>query len=65
LTKPITPDHESVLLSEETAAGKCGISRPTFRRWVAANCIEPVLVPGAERRKLYRREDIEAFVRAR
>ena len=65
MTTPMTPDHEPVLLSEEVAAGKCGISRPTFRRWVAASCIEPVLVPGAERRKLYRREDIEAFVRSR
>jgi predicted site-specific integrase-resolvase len=65
LTKPITRDHEPVLLSEEVAASKCGISRPTFRRWVAASCIEPLMAPGAERRKLYRREDIEAFVRSR
>lgn len=65
MTKPMTPDREPVLLSEEVAAGKCGVSRPTFRRWVVANCIEPVLLPGAERRKLYRREDIEAFVRSR
>jgi hypothetical protein len=47
------------------AASKCGLSRPTFRRWVAASCIEPVLVPGAERRKFYRREDIDAFVSSR
>ena len=65
MTEPMTPDHEPALLSEEVAAGKCGIRRPTFRRWVAANCIEPVMMPGAERRKLYRREDIEAFARSR
>ena len=65
MTKPTTPDDEPVLLSEEMAAGKCGLSRPTFRRWVAASCIEPVLVPGAERRKFYRREDIDAFVSSR
>ena len=63
MTKPITRDHEPVLLSEEVAASKCGISRPMFRRWVAAACIQPV--PRAERRKLYRPEDIEAFVRSR
>ena len=65
MTKPMTPDHEPVLLSEEAAAGKCGISRPSFRRWVAASCIEPVLVPGAEHHRLYRREDIEAFLNSR
>jgi hypothetical protein len=65
LTEPMTPDHEPVLLSEEAAAGKCGISRPTFRRWVAASCIEPVLVPGSARGRFYRKEDIEAFVRSR
>ena len=65
LTKPITRDHEPVLLSEEVDASKCGISRPMLRRWVAAACIQPVPVPGAERRKLYRPEDIEAFVRSR
>jgi hypothetical protein len=64
LSKPTTPDHEPALLSEEVAASKCGISRTTFRRW-AASCIEPLMAPGAERRKLYRREDIEAFVRSR
>ena len=26
LTEPMTPDHEPALLSEEVAAGKCGIS---------------------------------------
>lgn len=65
MTKPTTPDHEFALLSEEAAAGKCGISRPTFRRWAAANCIEPVLAPGAVRRRLYRPEDIAAFVNSR
>jgi predicted DNA-binding transcriptional regulator AlpA len=61
----MSPDHEPALLSEEAAASKCGISRPTFRRWIAANCIEPVMAPGVAHSKLYRREDIEAFTRSR
>ena len=65
LTEPMSPDHEPALLSEEAAASKCGISRPTFRRWIAANCIEPVMAPGVAHSKLYRREDIEAFTRSR
>ena len=65
LTEPMSPDHEPALLTEEAAASKCGISRPTFRRWIAANCIEPVMAAGAARSKLYRREDIEAFARSR
>lgn len=64
-TKPTLPNDKPVLLSEEVAASKCGVSRPTFRRWVAANCIKPVLVPGAERRKLYNLADIEVFVLSR
>ena len=65
LTEPMSPDHEPALLSEEAAASKCGISRPTFRRWIAANCIEPVMAPGVAHSKLYRLEDIEAFARSR
>ena len=65
LTEPLSPDHEPALLSEEAAASKCGISRPTFRRWIAANCIEPVMAPGVTRSKFYRREDIEAFAGSR
>ena len=65
LTHPKSPDHEPALLSEEAAAGKCGLSRPTFRRWIAANCIEPVMAPGAARTELYRREDIDAFTGSR
>ena len=61
----MSPDHGPAMLSEEAAASKCGISRPTFRRWIAANCIEPVMAPGAARSKLYRLEDIEAFARSR
>jgi predicted DNA-binding transcriptional regulator AlpA len=61
----MSPDHEPALLSEEATASKCGISLPTFQRWIAASCIEPVMVPGAERRKFYRREDIDAFARSR
>ena len=60
LTKPIMLDQERALLTEEAAANECGVSRPTFRRWVAARCIQPVLVVGGSRR-LYRREDIESF----
>ena len=65
MTHHMSPDHEPALLTEEAAASKCGISRPTFRRWIAANCIEPVMAPGAARSKLYRLEDIEAFARSR
>jgi hypothetical protein len=61
LTKPTIPDEERPLLTEEVAANKCGVSRPTFRRWVAARCIQPVSVPGSGSRKLYRREDVESF----
>jgi predicted site-specific integrase-resolvase len=61
LTKPIFLDPERALLTEEVAANKCGVSRPTFRRWVAARCIQPVLAPGGGSRKLYRREDVEGF----
>ena len=61
LTKPIILDQERALLTEELAASKCGVSRPTFRRWVAARCIQPVLVPGGGSRKLYRREDVDSF----
>ena len=65
LPKPMIPDHETALLTEEAAAIECRVSRAIFRRWVAASCIEPVPSPGADRRKLYRPEDIEAFVRSR
>ena len=61
----MSPDHEPALLSEEATASKCGISLPTFQRWIAANCIEPMMAPGAARSKLYRLEDIEAFARSR
>lgn len=61
MTKPIILDQESALLTEELAADTCGVSRPTFRRWVAARCIQPVLVPGGGSRKLYRREDVDSF----
>ena len=65
MTEPMSPDHEPALLSEEATASKCGISLPTFQRWIAANCIEPMMAPGAARSKLYRLEDIEAFARSR
>ena len=64
MTKPIILDSERALLTEEAAATRCGVSRPTFRRWVAARCIQPVLVPGGGGRKLYRREDVESFARS-
>jgi len=64
LTKPNILDPERALLTEEAAADKCGVARPTFRRWVAASCIQPVLAPGGGSRKLYRREDVESFTRS-
>lgn len=59
------PDHQPALLSEDAAARECGVSRPTFRRWAVARCITPVLVPGTERRELYRQEDVDVFRRSR
>jgi hypothetical protein len=59
-----TPDRTPALLSEDAAASECGVSSPTFRRWAAASCIAPVLMPGAGRRRFYRREDIEIFTRS-
>jgi predicted site-specific integrase-resolvase len=64
LTKPNTLDQERALLTEEAAANTCGVTRPTFRRWAAASCIQPVLAPGGGSRKLYRREDVESFARS-
>lgn len=64
MTKPDILDPERALLTEEAAANECGVTRSTFRRWVAASCLQPVLVPGGGSRKLYRREDVESFARS-
>ena len=52
-----------LLLSEVQSAKLLGVSRTTFRRWVAAGHLHPVFMPGGERRKLYHRDDIMAFAR--
>lgn len=53
-----------LLLSEVQAARLLGVSRTTFRRWVAAGHLHSVFMPGGERRKLYHRDDIMAFARS-
>jgi excisionase family DNA binding protein len=52
-----------LFVSEVQAAKLLGVSRTTFRRWVAAGHLHPVFMPGGERRKLYHRDDIAAFAR--
>ena len=56
------PLHERFLLDEETASILCGVSRPVFRGWVEDRLVKPIRMPGGERRKLYRRDDVRAFV---
>ena len=53
-----------LFLSEVKCAGLFGVSRTTFRRWVAAGFLCPVHLPFGERRKLYHREEVEAFARS-
>ncbi len=57
----IVPPHERILISEDTSCALLDISKPVFRRWVAAGVIHPVKLPFECRRKLYRRADIAAF----
>jgi hypothetical protein len=60
-----TPSREvSILVSEKDATKMCGVSRPTFRKWVDAGLIARVDLPGNVRRNLFRRSDIEDFVSA-
>jgi excisionase family DNA binding protein len=61
-TQSTIPASECLLVSEDVAAAMCGCSKPTFRSWVAEGLISPVKLPHGMRRRLYRREDLEAFV---
>jgi excisionase family DNA binding protein len=58
------PLHERFLLDEETASILCGVSRPTFHKWVSDGMLRPIKMPGGERRNLYRRQDVEGFVQS-
>ena len=55
---------ERILVSENDSSTLLGVSKPTFRRWVAVGLIRPVAMPNGMRRKLYRRSDLEAFAAA-
>ena len=55
------PPVECILVSEDDGSVMLGVSKPTFRRWVAEGLITPVSLPHGIRRKLYRRTDLEAF----
>jgi len=56
------PAWSRFLLDEEEASQMCGVSRPTWRRWVREGLVSPVALPHGMRRKLYRRADVERFV---
>ena len=55
------PAESTILVSENAATKMCGVSKPTFRKWVADGLITPVELPDNLRRNLYRRADLEAF----
>jgi hypothetical protein len=55
------PPVDQILIPENNAYPLLGVSKPTFRSWVAAGLIRPVALPGGVRRNLYRRADLEAF----
>ena len=52
---------ERILVSEDDGSTLLGVSKPTFRHWVADGLIQPVELPGGIRRRLYRRAELEAF----
>jgi DNA-binding transcriptional MerR regulator len=52
---------DRILVSEDESSIALGVSKPTFRQWVADGLITPVALPDGMRRKLYRRTDLEAF----
>lgn len=55
------PVRDPILVDEAEAARLCGVSKPTFRDWVAAGLIDRVVLPGNLRRNLYRMADLEVF----
>jgi hypothetical protein len=56
------PAADRLLIDENYAARMCGVSRMTFRSWVAAHVILPVQLPVPIKRNLYRRSDVERLV---
>lgn len=58
------PVSERLLISEKVAAEMLSVSRTTFRKWVAAGLIPITPGPAGDRRNLYKREDLEAFVKS-
>ena len=55
------PPASQILVNEDNSSTMLGVSKPTFRHWVADGLITPVALPDGIRRKLYRRTDLEAF----
>jgi excisionase family DNA binding protein len=60
-TRNAIPPSQRFLLSEDDGSCMMGVSKPTFRKWVAGGLIRPVEMPCGERRRLYRRADLEQF----
>lgn len=68
---PTVPVVDRFLLDEPEVAELCGVSRNTVRDWCRRGLIVPVVLPHAldgdgnpkpKRRKLFRREEVLAFV---
>ena len=63
---PSVPVVDRYLLDEPEASVLCGVSRNTFRSWVAAGYIRPVELPPTtggrpKRRVLYLASDVRTF----
>lgn len=57
----LAPVRDPILVDETEAARLSGVSKPTFRLWVAAGLIETVPLPNGLRRNLYLMSDLEAL----
>ena len=60
--KVAVPDSWQVLIDSRQAAAMLHVSLPTLDKWRKLGRIRPVTMPFDERRVLYRRADVEAFV---
>jgi hypothetical protein len=58
--KSTIPPTDRVLVSENDAATMLSVSKPTFRKYVAAGAITQVALPDTKR-NLYRISDLRAF----
>lgn len=56
-----TFERPPILVDEAEAARLVGVSKPTFRAWVAKGMVSKVHLPGGLRRNLYRTADLETF----